>query len=331
MLRIDVFNKGEIVLGLIPIGVLIVVSIVQSYIYNHVDTSECDLENFAVDAAAAWEGYTLLPHTACYDRLFKTEGSGDFARQYQRDFESLIAENHPRTGYKIGIHERQQQKMFGLDGPVFGVFYGDNTWHPSGAILDVKGENLGFEPDFLLRIGDDRANEATTIEEVANYIDRVYAFIELPAHLADPDEIHGAFLPNFYTMQALNLSVRYGIIGDYIDTASDPDIIDNLRNMAVLTTDHNGVSTPVKYLNQDETHIYITAIMAANFLKERGERLEAGDLISVGALGVFGGSGPEWDYPGIDTAMRHVHYYIGGRRLSVSVGFEDSVRGTSHE
>ena len=331
MFRLGAFKKAEFTLGLVPIGALVLLSIVQSYIYSHVDTSECDLENFAADAAAAWEGYTLLPHTACYERLFKNEGNGDFARRYQQEFENLIADRHPRTGYKIGIHEPREQKMFGLDGPVFGVFYGENTWHPSGAILDVRGENLGFEPDFLLRIGDERANEATTIEEMANYIDRVYAFIELPAHLANPDEIHGAFLPNFYMMQALNLSARYGIIGDHIDTASDPNIVENLRTMTVVATDHNGVSAPIKYLADDETHVYITAIMAAQFLRERGERLEAGDLISVGAMGVFGGSGPDWDYPGIDTEMRHVHYYVGDQRLSVSVGFEDSVRETRHE
>lgn len=331
MFRFDAFRKKDLVPGLVLVGGMVLLSVAQSVIYSSVDTSECSLGNFALDAADAWENYHLLPHTACYERIFKNEGNGDFARKYQREFESLIAVNHPRVGYKIGIHEPPQQTMFGLDGPVFGVFYGDNTWHPSGAIIDVRGENLGFEPDFLLRIGGEGINEATTIEEAARYIDRVYAFIELPAHLANPAEIHDAFLPNFYLMQALNLSARYGIIGDYIDTASDPDIVENLRNMTVLATDHQGVSAPVKYLKDDETHVYITAIMTAGFLKERGERLEAGDLISVGAMGTLGGSGPDWDDPGVDTEMRHVHYYIGDRRLSVSVGFEDSVRGTRHE
>lgn len=331
MFRLNAFRKKDLVPGFVLVAGLVLLSVAQSLVYSSVDTSQCSLDNFARDAADAWENYRLLPHTACYERIFKNEGNGNFSRKYQREFEGLIAEDHPRAGYKIGIHEPREQKMFGLDGPVFGVFYGEDTWRPSGTILDVRGENLGFEPDFLLRIGDERVNEATTIEEAAKYIDRVYAFIELPAHLADPDEIHDAFLPNFYMMQALNLSARYGIIGEYIDTASDPDIVGSLRNMTVLTTDHEGVSAPIRYLEDDETHVYSTAILAARFLKERGEKLEVGDLISVGAMGVFGGSGPDWDAPGIDTEMRHVHYYIGDRRLSVSVGFEDSVRGTRHE
>ena len=330
MFRLSAFRRGDIVPGLMFIGIVVTVSIVHSLIYSYVDTSECSLDTFAQDAATAWESYGLLPTTACYNRLFKDADSGDFAREYQRAFENLIAEKHPRVGYKIGIHEPSEQKMFGLDGPVFGVFYGDDTWHPSGTILDVRGEYLGFEPDFLLRVGDERINDATTIEEAAPYIDRVYAFIELPAFTANPDEIHDALLPNFYTMQALNLSARYGIIGEYLDTASDPDIVENLRNMTVLTTDHNGVPAPIKYLADDETHVYITALMTADFLRERGEKLEVGDLISVGALATLGG-GPDWDYPGIDTEMRHVHYHIGSQRLSVSVGFEDSVRGTRHE
>jgi len=330
MLNFSAFKKAGLKPGFLFVGVLVVVSIIQSFVYSSVDTTECSMENFAKDAAAAWESRQLMPHTACYNRHFKDEANGESARLYQREFESLIAANHPRVGYKIGIHEPKEQKMFGLDGPVFGVFYGEDSWHPSGTILDVKGQNLWFEPDFLLRVGDERINDAKTIEEAAQYIDRVYAFIELPMRTVDSDEIHGAFLPNFYMMQALNLSARYGIIGDYIDTASDPDIVENLRRMTVVTSDHRGVSAPVRYVEDDETHVYITAILAADFLRARGEKLMPGDLISVGALAVFGG-GPDWDDPGIDTEMRHVHYYIGDKRLSVSVGFDDSVRGTQHE
>ena len=331
MFRLSAFRKRDLATGSIFVGGLVFLSAVQSFVYSSVDTSECSLDEFAKDAAVAWESYKFLPHTACYNRLFKTEDNGDFARQYQRQFERLIAENYPRVGYKIGIHEPAQQKMFGLDGPVFGVFYGEDTWIESGTVVDVKGENLGFEPDFLLRIGSEGINDATTIEEAAQFIDRVYAFIELPVFLTDPGEIHDALLPNFYLLQALNLGARYGVIGEYLDTESDPDIVENLRNMTVLTTDHKGVSMPVRYVADDETHIYITAIQTAQFLKERGEKLKAGDLISVGALGVLGASGPDWDYPGIDTEKRHVYYYIGDQRLSVSVGFEDSVRGTRNE
>ena len=51
----------------------------------------------------------------------------------------------------------------------------------------MEGQTLGLEPDFLLRVGSERINEATTIEEAVQYIEAVCAFIELPVYLNNPD------------------------------------------------------------------------------------------------------------------------------------------------
>ena len=80
--------------------------------------------------------------------------------------------------------------------------------------------------------------------------------------------------------------------------------------------DHTGAQRSIKHQSDDETHIYVTALMAAEFLKERGSALEVGDLISVGAMGIG-----DWEPITSESEIRHVHYYIGDRVLSVSARF----------
>ena len=154
---------------------------------------------------------------------------------------------------------------------------------------------------------------------------RLYALHMVARHgtapeVHDPAELHGfRFMPAFM-MQAFNLGARYGVLGDYIDTRDDPDIVENLRNMTVVASDHMGRPQSVKHQSEDETHLYITAIMAADFLRERGEALKKGDLISVGAL-ADATAAAEWGELTSESEIRHVHYYIGDRVLRVSVRF----------
>ncbi|MGH1467039.1 MAG: hypothetical protein ACRBBQ_16925 [Cognatishimia sp.] len=326
-----ILEPRDLVLGGAFVALLVAGSFVHSNIYRSVDTSVCSMDNFAADMFEAWDNYKPLENVRCYDAISRDMSRAE-AREYQREFEALMAEDHPRVGYKIGIHEPSQQRVFGLDGPVFGVFYGDDAFHEDGAIIDAKGQKINFEPDFLLRVGDERINDAKTVEEVAEYIDRAYAFIELPASAAGHDDLPGdALFPNFRLMQATNLAARYGVIGEYMDAKDDPNFAENLRNMQVVATNYKGQSTPPYEVANDDTHPLVTALLTAEFLKERGEKLEVGDVISVGAMLAFIGNSVEWELPGIDNEVRHVNYYIGDKMLHVSVGFEDSVRGTRYE
>ena len=86
--------------------------------------------------------------------------------------------------------------------------------------------------------------------------------------------------------------------------------------MTVVSTDHIGNQKSIKYQSDDETHLLITALMTAEFLKERDSELQVGDLVSVGAMGMG-----DWEPITSESDIRHVHYYIGDRVLTVSVRF----------
>ena len=68
-----------------------------------------------------------------------------------------------------------------------------------------------------------------------------------------------------------------------MNPADDPNIVENLRTMRVVSTDHPGTEQPFKDQYADETHLLVTALMTADFLERRGQSLRPGDVISVGA------------------------------------------------
>ena len=218
---------------------------------------------------------------------------------------------------------------------MFGVLHGEGALIDNNGEVPVEGQTLGLEPDFLLRVGSERINEVTTIEEAAQYIAAVCAFIELPVFMNNPEQIQAGLSLSAHFMQATSAAARYGVVGECMNMAADPNIIENLRTMHVVSTDHTGTEQTFKDQQTDETHLLITA----DFLQRRGQSLQPGDLISVGALagdsrGVseaaqsgsmgavgVGGRDPEWFNLHADSRAKHVSYYIGDRILTVTANF----------
>ncbi len=310
-------SKENWVYGSVFIAGLAVIAIIQSVLWSRAP-QDCSLETFGVDAAAAWNNREFLEHSACYQKLFRDLSDLEVSQQAARDMEEILAAEHPRRGYKIGGHDASMWDKIGLPGPMFGVFYGEDAFLEDGDTVPIDGRALNYEPDLLFRIGDERINEANTVEEAMRYVDRVYAFIELPLLLGDPDELKDGFIYPFL-MQATNLGARHGIIGEHLDTADDPEIFENLRNLTVVSANADGTQRSIyRVAERDSVHPVIVALQVAESLRERGEALRVGDLISVGAMmEAF-----------IDIAVpidgkRHVHYYIGDRVISVSAGFRE--------
>ena len=308
-------RKENWVYGGAFIAGLAVIAIIQSILWSRAP-GDCSLETFGADAAAAWNNREHLAHSACYQKLFRDLSDLEASQQAARDMEEILAGDHPRRGYKIGGHDPSMWDTIGLPGPMFGVIYGEDAFFEDGATVPIDGQVLNYEPDLLFRIGDERINEATTVEEAMRYVDRIYAFIELPLLLGDPEELKDGFIYPFL-MQATNLGARHGVIGEFLDTADDPDIFENLRNMTVISANPDGTQRSIyQVAERDSVHPVIVTLQVAESLRERGESLNAGDLISVGAMmEAF-----------IDVAIpiegkRHVHYYIGDRVISVSAGF----------
>lgn len=311
------FRKENLVPGGIFIAGLAVVAIIQGVLWGQAP-DDCSLETFGADAAKAWNEHTHLPNTACYQKLFREHSNLEISQQAARDFEAILAEEHPRVGYKIGGHDASMWDKIGLPGPMFGVIYGEDAFFEDGDVVPIKGQVLNYEPDFLFRIGDVRANDAKTPEEAMPYISEICAFIELPLLLGDPNEIQDGFIYPFL-MQATNTGARHGVIGECMDPNEDPNIFTNLRNMTVISANTDGTQRSIyKVGERDSVHPVIVVNQVAESLGKRGESLQVGDVISLGAM-MEAFIDPAEPIDG----KRHVHYYIGENVLSVSAGFSE--------
>ena len=311
------FRKENWIYGGAFIVFLAVVAMIQSFLWSRAPDG-CSLDTFGEDAAAAWDSHEHLAHSACYQKLFRELSDLEVSQQAARDMEAILARDHPRRGYKIGGHDASMWDRIGLPGPMFGVFYGEDAFFDNGATVPLRGQVMNYEPDMLLRIGDERINQAKSVEEAMRYVDRIYAFIELPLLLGDPAELQEGFIFPFL-MQATNLGARHGVIGEHLDTADDPDVFENLRNLTVISANPDGTQRSIyEVAERDSVHPVIVTLQVAESLRKRGESLKKGDVISVGAMM------EEF----IDLAVpiegkRHVHYYIGDTVISVSAGFTE--------
>ncbi len=266
---------------------------------------DCSLEGWAAEVMTAWKQRRMISNADCYARLISDMEIGRQMRDaVVHEFDAMS----PRAAYKVVGLDPVNAALPGVDRPMVGMMH-VGMFLANGEIVSLESAELIItEPDFLVSVADARINEATTIEEAARYIDRIYAFIETlaPTFVNSP--------PNPYMMQASNLMARWGVIGESIKASADPAFIDSLETMTVTFRDSNGnvlAEQPGAYLGENPLNGVLVVIEE---LKRRGERLEPGDLISSGSymppIAVREPIGYETIYEG-----------IGGQTLRVSTSF----------
>ena len=267
--------------------------------------SSCSLASWAPDLVTAWKERRMVRNASCYAEIITTMDIGrDMRDAVVADFDAM----YPRTAYKVVGLDPVNAALPGLDRPMVGMMY-VGMFMANGAILPLDSAELIItEPDILFSVADTRINEATTIEQAARYIDRVYAFIETlaPTFVNSP--------PNPFMMQASNIFARWGIIGESVAASDDPEFIRSLETMTVTFRDSNGnvlAEEPGSYLSGTPLNGLLVVIEE---LKRRGERLEPGDLVSAGSymppIPVREATGYETIYEG-----------IGGQTIRVSTSF----------
>ncbi|MDB1123425.1 hypothetical protein [Vibrio algarum] len=310
------FDKRNLIPGVSFILILVVVAVLRGYLWAQ--PGECSLEDYPGAAFNAWENGEKLKNTQCYQMAFRNASDLAMSQEYAEKFEAEMARKYPVAGYKIGLHDPEIQEMIGLPDSMFGVFYGNDPFYSNGDVVKLNGQEFNYEPDLLMKVSSSEIMSATTLEQVVQYIDGIYAFIELPVLLGDPDEVQDGFTYSFL-MQALNLGARTGVIGEYYSLDhDDPNLLETLRNMTVVSSNPDGTQRSIYHTNEEPVHWMITAVEAVEHMKRRGQELKAGDVISVGAM-----MEEFIDVPEPIEGKRHVHYYIGDDIISVTAGFQE--------
>lgn len=272
------------------------------------EQSECALDQWSERIIAAWQSRSMLSNemTACYaTRINSMNIARELRDQVIAEFDEML----PRAAYKVVGLDPVNAALEGVDRPMVGVMYVSNFLPDGSTIALDSARILITEPDILFRVSDDAINEATTLEQVLSHIDRVYAFIEVPAPLFNNNP------PNPFLMQASNLLPRWGVIGESMAVESTPEFLRSLETMRVSFTDAQGhllAAENGSYLGGNPLH---GVLVVLEELQRKGEQLRPGDLISAGSY-----------MPPIPVSSgmftRTIYQGIGGHTLEVTASYK---------
>ena len=181
------------------------------------------------------------------------------------------------VGYKVGLTNPAGQQVFGIPHPVTGTIYEATVRLRSGGEVPARfGAVSLVESDLMVRVRDEAINQARTHLEVLRNLDLVIPFMELPdlGFTARPDG------PN---LLASNVGARLGVLGEGIPVQVTEEFAARLGSMTViLASDQRELArAPGTALLGHPLNVIP---WLAQDLASRGERLRAGELISLGGF-----------------------------------------------
>jgi len=181
------------------------------------------------------------------------------------------------VGYKAGLTNPAVQKRFGHDAPVRGTLF-EKMLVADGAEVPARfGARPVFEADLVVEVKDDGVNAARTPAEVLAHLSRIIPFIELPDLTLDPKETL-----NGPALAAINVGARLGVLGKGVAPA--PEHVDALAKMSVVIRDQDGKELARGPGSGILEHPLNAVIWLAKDLARDGQRLKAGDLLSLGSF-----------------------------------------------
>ena len=243
-------------------------------------SSDCHRPGFA----AAFYALYSEPRTADWSSLetlkqrLVNEPLQRCALQQQRELVKLYSGRSPVKGYKVALGGQNVQQAFGLRQPVVGYLFED-TFVPTSSVIDLAaGHNLAYEPDLVAIVGDKKINQAKTLADVAASLSHIAAFIEVPDLTVLPAPENG---PAFI---ATNAAVRFGVVGEQVPALASNEFIAALASMRVTTSTSLDDQQQESKGAQLMGHPYQAVLFLLEQLRERGEELEPGDHLSLGAF-----------------------------------------------
>ena len=218
------------------------------------------------------------------------------------------------VGYKTGGHDPGPGfPVFPLDG-IRGAIQ-EGMLRQSGASVSLEETRRGFlEADFAVRVGDRSINTASTDLEILAALESVVAFAEIPDpyYEAETRSINGTI--------AANMGSRYSFVGDESPVEVSAAFLERLDRFSFAVHDEAG-----NEVERGEIAGWYRPIEVIRWLRDSlvdgGKRLEPGDLLSLGNIGIIRqlheGSPRGPAYPG--DAFTLSYYGLSDEPLSVTI------------
>ncbi len=184
------------------------------------------------------------------------------------------------VGYKVGFTGKPTQERFGIPTPATGVLFKPMFIADGGTIERDFGYRTVIEPDLMVIVKDAGIMAATTELEVAEHLTSVHAFMELVAiQFAKEEKLTGPRLV------AINIAATRMVMGPGAPIAATPQFVRAIADMKTLFTDETGTvlhTAPASALLGNPLRVVLWLVEE---FKGRGKSLQAGDRLSLGAVG----------------------------------------------
>lgn len=203
------------------------------------------------------------------------------AYRWQDEFVGFMAPEMGATvGYKTGGHDSGPGfKVFPPDGIRAHVLEG--MMQPDGTAVRPGQFRRGFlEADFAFRVGHESINDAHSELEILAALDAIVPFAEIPDPFYDPDtrSVNGTIVAN--------MSSRMSFSGDPVPIEATPAWIERINNLSFAVLDEND-----NVIGRGTLAGWYEPLAVVRWLRdqlhESGKRLEAGQLLSLGNIGII--------------------------------------------
>jgi 2-keto-4-pentenoate hydratase len=199
-----------------------------------------------------------------------------FQRRYVAELSKKLG---PAVGYKVGLVAEATQQRYGVKAPVRGVLLRDMMLKDGVELPMSFASRPLFEADLVAVVKDDGINSATTPLEAARHLSEIIGFIELPDLVVDPSvTVDGPMLV------ANNVGARAGVLGQRVPIKAAQEFVDAIGNITLIMTDETGHELVRAKGSLILGHPLNAVTWLAKDLAATGEKLKAGDLISLGSV-----------------------------------------------
>ena len=201
--------------------------------------------------------------------------------QLQERYVTLRATTEQRAGYKVALGSSSSQALLGASEPIVGVLFANDLLPTGSRISKHRGIVLAVEADLLATVGSAAINSARTIEDVAQHIESLHAYIELPDL---PFPFASDVAPRF---AASNAGAHLGIIGSEVRASGSAEFIERLASMRVVLSTVPAQGEPEQLAEAPGSalmsHPYNSVLFLLRKLSSQGRELKKGDVVSLGA------------------------------------------------
>lgn len=183
-------------------------------------------------------------------------------------------------GYKVSFTGKAGQEKFGIEHPAYGVLMRGMFEYDNAELPFSFGYRPMIEPDLMVTVKSDAIMQATTLLEVAENLETLFAFIEMPSIQFPLGKV---FTSN--DLISVNVGATKMVLGETIAVEASEAFVEKLALAETTFTDDSGKMLQAAPLKNLMGHPFNAVLWLISEFKRQNKSLKAGDYISLGAVG----------------------------------------------